>query len=231
MLKKENSPFSPIAFRNEIYTVFRRAAENRVEFYCKSETQDLFGFKCESFDEDWGLFGQYLIFDDAGIPSPADQVVVNFSVGTDRYYTICEFRPLGSNAVLRCVGPLYKLERRGHLRVHFSPDLNRSCNIIRHQQTTVFISAEIADISQGGLRLQLQKDQKLPQISVGDRLHMVLHLLNRPSLEISASIRHVKTNEDHVFCGMQFVEVSEKTRRQLVAVVLDVQRVSFQKGA
>ena len=71
------------------------------------------------------------------------------------------------------------------------------------------------------------------KVVVSDRveakLKAVLHI-NRRALTVQASIRHWIIGQSGTYAvGFEFFDLTERDKRILVAVVLDVQRRSFQK--
>lgn len=230
--KKENRaadrpPFEKVRFNREVNHIYGRCAKEASEFYCKSESDNMFGFKPESYSEKWGLHGQVIVFEPPP-PIASDQVVVNFSLGQERFFTTAEFRPLGGNGILRMPGPLFRLERRGHLRIPLDEAVQKDCNIIARASQTVFMPADVLNLSQGGMRLRMGLSNKYMPVQTGETLRFVLHINRRWRIEMDGEIRHAGVDGIHNFCGVEFVNLEDNEKRKLISLIMELQRKYMQ---
>ncbi len=219
----QRPPFEKVKFHSDVKTIYSRSVREAIDFYCKNENDPMFGFKPESYNEKWGLFGQVIKFEDPP-PAVSDNVVVNFQLGEDRYFTKGEFRPLSENAVLRMTGSLYRLERRGQMRVSLEAAEQKDCNIILRGRNTVFLTAEILNISQGGMRLRLPLDPNTPAFKTGEIIRFFIHINQRWRVESEGVIRHAKSEENDSLFGVQFTSTNDSDRRKLISLMMELQR-------
>lgn len=222
-------PFERMRFLTDAKSIYLRAVHESSEFYCKNENEPLYGFKPESYNEKWGFFGQVIVFEEPA-PSVCDHVIVNFALGNERYFTTSEFRPMSDHAVLRMTGSLYRLERRSAVRVPLESTIQHDCNIIRRNGETVFISAHILNISHGGMRLRLPLTPKFGGFTVGEKFRAVIHIDRKWRIETDCETRHISVSGHHFFCGVQFSQESDKEKRLLMAMMMELQRAHLSTG-
>lgn len=219
-MANEKSPFEKVKSNLEAKRIYERLAAENIEFYCKGENA-FFTFQSQTFDTEQGLRGQVLV--NEGESPVHERVIVNFTVESDRYYTVSEFLPSGSEGLLIFSGPLYRLERREHYRVSLPESMQRDCNIINCAGKTVFVAAVILDISAGGARLQVLKG-KLPGCENGQTLRAVLHLKKKWKIELDVEVRHLLPGQRTDVLGVRFIPANPAQGRQLVSVVMELQR-------
>ncbi|MBX3018520.1 MAG: PilZ domain-containing protein [Bdellovibrionaceae bacterium] len=220
VISKDKSPFEKIKSATEARRIFEVLARGGQDFYCKGEGS-LFAFKPERYLPEAGLHGQVVLFEETDVK--AENVVINFNVENERYYTTCEFTPQGETGYLRPTGILYRLERRLHYRVELPASLERGCNIINQDGKSVFISAIVLDVSQGGARLQTLKG-KVKDLKSGVRIRCALHIRGKWTFELLGQIMHVIPGEQYDVFGVQWLNVPEGLGRKLLSMMLELQR-------
>lgn len=228
VISKDKSPFEKIKSATEARRIFEVLSRTGQDFYCKGEGS-LFAFRPERYHPDTGLEGRLVLFEESDLKT--EPVVINFNVENERYYTTCDFTPKGEHGFLRPTGTLYRLERRTHYRVDLPSTLERACNIINQDGRSVFVSAVVLDISQGGARLQTLKG-KVKDLKSGMRLRCALHIRGKWTFELLAEVMHVRpaeasadpaTSQFDVF-GLHFLNLSEGMSRKLLSMMLELQR-------
>ncbi len=216
----DKSPFEKIKSSMEARRIFARLPEEGSKFYCKGEGS-LFAFKPDRYQPEAGLEGRIILFEETDLK--AESVVVNFIIDQERYYTICDFTPRGALGILRPTGTLFRLERRQYYRVALPENIERDCNIINHDGRSVFVSAIILDVSQGGGRMVVPKD-KLKDLKKGARLRCALHIGGKWRFELLAEVMHLIPGKSHDTYGAQFLNVPEGLSRKLLSMMLELQR-------
>lgn len=228
-IQKEKSLFEKIKSPAEARVMYGQLPNEGREFYCKGEGP-LFAFKPVSFEATQGLRGEVRLFDDGEKLLP-ENVVVNFSVGKDRYYTVSDFTPLpNGKGILQLNDLLYRLERREFYRVALPDKMNRDCNIIAYDGRSSFVAAVIMDLSVGGARLQVLKG-KLKEANANSVINCVLHIKDKWTFELKATIRHVIEGQKTDVYGIQFMEVSDPVQRKLISLLMELQREVLRERA
>lgn len=223
--KKNNqrAPFEKVKFFSDVKIIYTRTVREAIDFYVKPEDQPMFGFKPESYNEKWGLFGQVIQFEDPA-PTVSDSCMINFTLGENRYFVNGEFRPMKDNAVVRMIGSLYKLERRGHMRVNIERADQRDCNFILRGKNTVFFTGEILNLSQGGMKVRVPTALISHEFQTGEIVRTWAHINNKHRFEMEGVIKHSMTTDGDNFVGIQFTSTDDNDRRKLISLVMELQR-------
>lgn len=217
----EKSPFEKVLIQRDVKKILRQLLKEKKELYCKGDNDVFFGFRPDDYDEDLGLAGKIVVLD--AKPGALEKVVVNFAVGADRYFTVATFETSGGRGTLRMDGVIYRLERREHLRIPLVESLEKSCNIIQWIDKVVFITCDIKDISQGGVRLSFPLVKNRPA-QIGDQLKIVLHIKKKWQIEMMATIRHIASQEDQALLGLQFVINTDADFKKILSLTMELQR-------
>lgn len=221
LITNARSSFEKIKSPAEAKLIYSRLPGEAQDFYCKGESA-LFSFRPLTYDSDNGLEG-YIVRFDGETEVLKENVIINFSVGSDRYYTVSDFIPDGLKGLLKMNETLFRLERRTHYRVTLPQTLERSCNLINHDGRSIFISAVVLDISQGGARLQILEG-KIKDFGDGAQVRCALHIKSKWQLELLAQVRHVNNSGKTAVFGLQWLDVSESDNRKLLSMMLELQR-------
>lgn len=223
--KKEGPrpPFEKVKFHSEVKEIYARTVREAVDFYVKPDDEPMFGFKPDSYNEKWGLFGQVIQFEEPA-PKVSDNCMVNFTLGENRYFTNGEFRPLSDHAVLRMIGSLYKLERRGHMRVSLQQAEQKDCNFILRGKQTIFVTGEILNISQGGMKVKVTASALSSEFKAGEIVRTFIHINKRWRIECEGVIRHSRGEDLDNVIGVQFTATDESDRRKLISLIMELQR-------
>lgn len=217
----EKPPFEKVMIQRDVKKILRQVLREKKELYCKGENDVFFGFRPDAFDEDLGLGGKIVVLD--AKPSKTEKVVVNFAVGADRYFTVATFETDEGRGTLKVDGVLYRLERREHLRIPLLETMEKSCNIIQWIDKVVFITADIKDISQGGVKLSFPLAKSRPA-QIGDQLKIVLHIKKKWQIEMRAEIRHIGAQEDEAQLGLRFVINTDADFKKILSLTMELQR-------
>lgn len=217
----EKAPFEKVVIQRDVKKILQELLQEKKELYCKGENDIFFGFRPDGFDQETGLTGKIVVLD--AKPAKTEKVVVNFAAGADRYFTVATYEPGEGRGVLKFTGVLYRLERREHLRIPLTDKMEKSCNIIHWIDKVVFITTDIKDISQGGVRLTFPLVKSRPA-QIGDQLKIVLHIKQKWQVEILAEIRHIGIQEDLSVLGLQFVINTDSDFKKILSLTMELQR-------
>lgn len=215
--------FQRIRSMVEARQIYARLPSEGQEIFCKGEGA-LFAFRPERFDPKEGLEGLVVGLDDGLIEN--ESVVVNFLLGTDRYYTVSEFQVTADRGLLKLSENLYKLERRSSFRLSIPKAWSNKCNIIQHNGKASFIPVEILDISQGGAKIVLPIET-LPTLASQQLVRGVFHIRNKWKLEIDGVVQHLIRKEGQFLVGLRFQVEDERLKRRLLAMMLEMQRENW----
>lgn len=230
-MSETKAPFEKLMIQRDVKKILRQLIKQATELYCKGELDVFFGFRPDTLNEDLSLSGKIVVLD--AKPGADENVVINFSVGEDRFFTIAKFDAEGGRGTLHLHETLYRLERREHLRIPLIEGIEKSCNIIQWKDKVVFITTDIKDISQGGVRLGISKDANRT-IALSDILKIVLHIKDKWQIEVLAEVRHVGSGlveatltepaREETILGLKFVQQSESDFKKLLSLTMDLQR-------
>jgi hypothetical protein len=216
----EDEQFKLIRSGLEVRRLLERCITDDCDFLVKGQGDNLFGFRPDQVDTS-GLHGRVVPL--GPLPKTSENVVVNFSVGTDRYFTLSDFFPFNERGLLAMDQTLYKLERRGHLRVQIPRTMENLCNLIDVDGKVVFLTGMVLDLSRGGARLLMPIDQS-KSIQLEQSLRFVLHLGGKWRLELGGKVKHQRQYEGGQLFGVEFQALAEDDARKLISVTMELVR-------
>ncbi|MFN9067142.1 MAG: PilZ domain-containing protein [Bdellovibrionales bacterium] len=212
---------------SEKKVLFREAIQTQVVFFLKGGGEDIILMHLFEYIEN-----QVLVFQlTTGSPTleTNQKVVVNFSVGEQRYYFHAEAEVFGHNIHISAKTDVYILQRRKSPRLEIPAGYPSGLNFIEYRGTVGLIECELLDFSTGGARVLYRKH--LPEFQQGDQLKTVVHLNIRRPIEVQAEIRHVAHDYLHgnQTIGLQFIQLNSLLENRLLVVFMDLQRELFSK--
>lgn len=217
----EKSPFEKVVIQRDVKKILKSLLREKNELYCKGENDVFFGFRPDTLNSDFSVSGKIVVLD--AKPGADERVVINFGVGLEKYFTVASFQGDGGRGTLRIDQALYRLERREHMRIPLVHGIEKSCNIIQCQDKAVFIGTEIIDISQGGVRLTVPRENQRP-LEAGQILKIVLHIKEKWQIEMMAEVRHIGEAGAGQVLGLKFIIKNESDFKRILSLTMDLQR-------
>lgn len=213
--------YKRITMPRELKRILTQLGKEKKPMFCKGKKDLYFGFRPIEYRENAGILGQIQLYNHQ--PKRFEKVVVNFSVGTHRFFAQGKFGSDEKIGLLKIDPVFYRLERREHLRIPLLPSVTKVCNIIQWIKKVVFIQADILDLSLGGVHLAVPAEQFLP-VRQGSVLRLVLHVKSKWSIDVLAEVRRVELGPKKVLLGMKFKDKDSRTQRQIQALSMELQR-------
>jgi hypothetical protein len=219
--------FQKVINPSEIRSVLLSLAKSKYEIQAKLTTSDtsLFTLKSYKFESDL-LYTQI-----AKTPEEIHfkgEFIVSFLVGDIKYYGLAKYRFLDGDVILQFNEGLFQLQRRQDFRLRF-PDRMPAYYLIKsknnHSENSKTL---IFDMSAGGLRVAYPILGM--NLSSGDHLIGELYIQNRLSIDIESEVKHITmhaTDKQSQSAGLQFINLSLKSKNKLAALVLDMYREYF----
>lgn len=218
--------FKRITMPREVRKILQQIGKEKKQMFCKGSKDTFFGFRPSEYREDAGVLGRIVVFH--AKPRKFEKVIVNFTLGSDRFFAQAKFGADESRGLLKFEPVFYRLERREHLRIPLLPSVQKVCNIIGWGENTVFIPADILDLSVGGIQVGLSAEKYRPARQ-GTKIKVVLHVKTKWRIEIMADIRRIEIGNSEVLLGLRFKVDEARTRRQLQALSMELQREFIRK--
>lgn len=212
---------------SEKKSLFRDAAQEKTVFYLKGGGDEIILMSLFEYVEN-----QVLVFElTEGSPNLEgnQKVVVNFTVGDQRYYFHSSVEVFGNHIHAPASTDVYILQRRKSPRLEIPSGYPSGLNLIEYSGTVGLIECDLIDFSTGGARILYRKH--LPEFKAGDLLKVVVHLNHRRPIEVPAEVRH--TAHDYLngtqTIGIQFTQLTSLLENRLLVVFMDLQRELFTK--
>ncbi len=235
-IRMAKSPFEKVRSLVERKKLFIALLAERSEVVCKGEGEELFVFQPTEIVSESLLQGHMTSVDK--IPDKDMEIIGNFSVAGEKYFFTSQFKimPL-QGAIFHLSCDVFKLQRRGSLRLHIPSSLGIHLAITEFSGKAIYSVAQIADVSAGGARIffsdlaspvPLANNSKTPELRPADKFKAILHLGTKRSLEVKAEVKHVQQAVhlghivDHI--GIEFIESTQALRNRLLAMTMDVQQ-------
>lgn len=213
--------FKKIVRPKEVDRILQNLSRSKQQVFCKGPRETFFGFKTLEYRQEVGLLGRIVIFH--AKPHRYERVLVNFVLGTHRFFGLAKFGSDENRGLLKFDPVLYRLERRKHLRVPLAAAIKKVCNVIQWTGKTVFITGDIMDFSLGGAQISIPAEKYLPARQ-GSKLKIVLHVKTKWNIEIAAEIRRIEIGTKKVVLGLKFGAHDYRTQRQIQALAMELQR-------
>ncbi|PIS11567.1 MAG: hypothetical protein COT73_03295 [Bdellovibrio sp. CG10_big_fil_rev_8_21_14_0_10_47_8] len=158
---------------------------------------------------------------------PEGDLILNFFVGGEKYFFQTKYKMSGDQVVLMTDAPLFHLQRREDYRIKIPVSYKALLEIVSINGQTLKKAIPVVDLSGGGCRIQT--DLKSLPLKVQDQLKGHLFLPDRDPISLTASVRHIRTDNQGrgTTCGVQFVGMTEILKNKLIAVVMDLYRELF----
>lgn len=219
--------FQKVVNPTEIRSILQSLAKSKYEIQAKLTTSDtsLFTLKCYKFE------GELLYTQIAKTPEEIHfkgEFIVSFLVGDIKYYGLSKYRFLDGDVVLEFIEGLFQLQRRQDFRLKIPDRLHAFYQIKSRNNEIINAKTLIFDMSAGGLRVAY------PILGInleaGDHLIGELDLKNRLSIDIEAEVKHITmhaTNKQSQSAGLQFINLTQKSKNKLASLVLDLYREYF----
>lgn len=210
----------------EVKKILRLIGHEKKQLFCKGSRDTFFGFKPTEYREEAGVIGRVVVF--YAKPRRFEKVVVNFVVGTNRFFALAKFGSDESRGILQFDPVFYRLERRQHLRIPLLPSVKKVGNIIQWIDKTVFIAADILDFSLGGAQVVIPAEQ-YRAARMGSKIRIVLHVKSKWSIDVQAEIRRIELGSEKVQLGLKFKSTDLRSQRQIQALAMELQREYIRK--
>jgi hypothetical protein len=210
--------------------ILSHVASDRVTIYIKTITDEIFGVKTETYEDEKFLCGA--LADSTKVPGNDQEVVVNFSHGHERYFFQGFLTVSANRAVITVPEVLYILQRRKAVRMNIPEKYNAGFNAIQFNGKAVFYEMRVLDFSSGGLRAFFPSTEQI--FEIGQTFLGVLHLGIRRPLQVNSTVRYVGKKvhngvEGQTF-GIQFEGMDKNMEVKLLTVFMDMQREIFVKN-
>ena len=165
------------------------------------------------------------------VPKVAQEVLVNFALGLERYFFHGEMHLADGKYYIATEGDFYILQRRKAARLILPEEFPSGFNIIEYQGKKVFYQMKVIDFSSGGLKVFYPS--LAPALISGEAIKGVIHLGIRRPLDMDGFIRHIvrQTAGDRTgqIFGVQFDLENKIMETKLLTVFMDVQREVYIK--
>lgn len=127
---------------------------------------------------------------------------------------------------------IVKVQRRNHVRVPLIADI--SCALVKKNLTIEqigsndidFFNAFTLDMSGGGIKIVTKR-----KVSVGDRLLITVSLKDETLNLQGQIIRVEKDFEKRSVCGVNFVDMDNKTTEKLIRIIFQIMREQVQRSS
>ncbi len=210
----------------EVKRILNQIAREKKQLFCKGIRDVFFGFKPTEYRDNAGMLGRIVVF--YAKPKRFEKVMVNFVIGTNRFFALAKFGSEENRGLLKFEPVFYRLERRLHLRIPLTSGVKKICNVIQWSDKVVFLQAIITDISLGGVQISLPAQNYRPSRQ-GTPLKIVLHIKSKWNIEVLTEIRRIELGSDQVLLGLKFKSQDLRTQRQIQALATELQREFIRK--
>lgn len=204
--------------------IFKDLKLNKTLVVVKSPDDNVFMMRVENMMEDKILTCSAP--DVSKCPDQDQDVIVNFSVGYEKYFFQTKLTATPPIVLLDITTDLFILQRRKQARMTLPDSYQAGYNIIVHKNQPVFYELKVLDFSSGGCRLAFPT--KTPYFYTNDVVEGVLRLGKRRPIELGGLVRHTFTTPDdnklpQVF-GLQFYPLDKTMESKLLTIFMDIQR-------
>jgi hypothetical protein len=157
------------------------------------------------------------------------ELILQITLGGEKYLCSSPFHFHEDRVVIKTTGPLYHLQRRDDFRLKIPESFQAEFRIQSVNKALRPQALKIFDLSGGGCRVN---HSSVPDpLKIGDVLTGEISIVGRPTISISAEVRHVIEDEPHKTqsLGLMFIEVSTSMKNRLSGLVMDLYRQFFSK--
>lgn len=119
-----------------------------------------------------------------------------------------------------------RIQRRDYFRLEVSGTVDLYQKETDSADADKLAEAELLDISGGGIKIELRKNLKTDEIIY---VHL-RHVLNEKELIKSSIIRKKKVNAELYNYGLEFIEISESLREDIIQWIFAYQRENRKRG-
>ncbi|MFW6273423.1 MAG: flagellar brake protein [Halanaerobium sp.] len=119
-----------------------------------------------------------------------------------------------------------RIQRRDYFRLEVSGTVDLYQKETDSAAADKLAEAELLDISGGGIKIELRKNLKTDEIIY---VHL-RHVLNEKELIKSSIIRKKKVNAELYNYGLEFIEISESLREDIIQWIFAYQRENRKRG-
>jgi hypothetical protein len=212
---------------SEKKALFRKACLEQIVFVAKGGRDELVSLYLAEYVD-----LKILIFEYASNSiqfSEAQKIVINFSVGEDRYFMNAKADLIGDRVHVSAESDVFILQRRKSPRLDLPDSYPGSLNIISYKGKACLYQCKISDFGSGGCRVQYQGH--LPQFKSGETFRGVIHLNHRIPVELACEIKHHVTGPADGFqtFGVRFRLDTSILENKLLVVFMHLQRELFVK--
>ncbi len=199
--------------------LFETLANNRVEIMAKSLSPGslLFTLKAYQFENSQL---RCLAKGEVAMLPVDDDVILQFQLGADKYVFQARMKRRVDLAHVATSSPLFRIQRRADFRIRVPKSFSASLKI----RDAHF---DLLDLSAGGCKIQVEKSFVLDPVFSGElslrkQEHMILQLTRRHRGPDPSS-------NEHDLVGLQFTDISEKSKNLLAGIVMDIYREYLRK--
>jgi|GEM_PF-6560282 len=180
------------------------------------------------YSEGEGLVGSLAAGD--YVPKSGESVIVNFTLDNDKFFFQTKIEFVEGRVILKSADLLYQLQRRAHMRIDLSEDVERSVNVLQQNNRTIFVDGYCLDLSAGGAKLMFTNGQI--KLTPSDLLRVSFHLRNKWKFEATGLVRFCQETPNLQdmgapivqTCGFQFDLTNRTLVSKLNMIMLEMQR-------
>ena len=159
-----------------------------------------------------------------------ENVILQFSVGEEKYMSLCFASPNGDSMTLNLDTDVFKIQRREDFRLRLPSSYQSFFQVTAINQSPAQFKLSINDLSAGGCRIELGKENY--PFKQGDHISGEIQLSKRNPIPVTAEIKHVFTptsKDAKTLLGLQFENLSTIAKNRLVGIVMDTYKELFSK--
>lgn len=160
-----------------------------------------------------------------------NSLIVQFSIGAQKYISQVEFRPIGESLTLSMAYKLFRVQRREFYRLKLPPGFRGKFFVPELLGVKFNQEFHLVDISGGGCKIELPSVEI--NFPVSEAFQATLKIPGRPEIPIMAVARYqhkIPVRPEIRWLGIQFVQQTEPQRNSLAALVMDLYREIFSRA-
>jgi hypothetical protein len=227
-IKQGQTFFSLVGNSNEKEKLFRDLCSSPCEVIAKAHesSSDVTLLKAEVYT---GVEVSFRLLDPAFKFKETGELILQITLGGEKYLCSSPFHFRGNRIYIKTTGPLYHLQRRDDFRLKIPDSFKAHLNVATINNNDVTQSLKIFDLSGGGCRVSYST--KTGPLKTGDIVTGEILIAGRPSIQISAEVRHAIEDETQKTqsLGLSFTNISTVMKNRLSGLVMDLYRQFFSK--
>ncbi|QLY24961.1 flagellar brake protein [Bdellovibrio sp. KM01] len=217
--------FKKLSREDELVKLLIDLATAQGEVLCKGKTENLIKVKAVH----WHSQSKHL---ECLLESPenlktGEEFLGYFFLGGEKYYFEGTATVYGNRCQLPLPKEIFHLQRRQNYRVRIPAGFQAFFDITQINNSAVKIHAKLGDLSAQGCRL-IEKET-VATFKMGDILKGKLLIAKNSAIQLTAEVRHVKTEGGNQMVGVEFQGLTPIQENNLFALTMEIHKEVFKR--